>query len=250
MTYATHISSLTDIRLLHPQYPGAAKPDDVVCYGIEGEVPFRAPWNPWPRLVDIDGDGRLDLVRFGAFCRDEVFLNQGTETRPAFDYFHTLSPIPFEPYYTDLVYGVGPIPNTQRTAIEVADWDGDGGQDLIINGWYRFEVYLDQGRDADPRWILGPSIRTPNGVLTVLPQAVPRLVDWDGDGKQDLLFTSHPADESLSPILSFGPGGFPSVGVAHHGTRSEFYFCRNIGTRNDPLFDEPQLMMCDHRICL
>ncbi|MFH1758172.1 MAG: FG-GAP-like repeat-containing protein [Pseudomonadota bacterium] len=70
----------------------------------------------------------------------------------------------------------------------VADWNGDGLYDLILGDRDGFvTVYLNQGTNAAPRYAVGMKLRGGGKEIKVKNPSAPYLVDWNGDGKIDLL---------------------------------------------------------------
>lgn len=70
----------------------------------------------------------------------------------------------------------------------VADWNGDGLYDLILGDRNGFvTVYLNQGTNAAPRYAVGMKLRGGGKEIKVKSPSAPYLVDWNGDGKIDLL---------------------------------------------------------------
>ena len=70
----------------------------------------------------------------------------------------------------------------------VADWNGDGLYDLILGDRDGFvTVYLNQGTNAAPKYAVGMKLRGGGKEIKVKSPSVPYLVDWNGDGKIDLL---------------------------------------------------------------
>ncbi|MHC4931014.1 MAG: FG-GAP-like repeat-containing protein [Planctomycetota bacterium] len=75
------------------------------------------------------------------------------------------------------------------SAVHAADWDGDGDYDLLI-GDIRGRLFLvpNEGTKTEPSFGRESSLRT--GLLVpakVAGDAGPFVVDWDGDGDDDLL---------------------------------------------------------------
>ena len=75
-----------------------------------------------------------------------------------------------------------------RTEKVVADWNGDGLYDLILGDRDGYvTVYLNQGTNAAPRYAVGMKLRGGGKEIKVKSPSAPYLVDWNGDGKIDLL---------------------------------------------------------------
>lgn len=170
---------------------------------------------PW--CVDFDGDGDLDIV-----CGDSAgYVN----------FIENLSgkgvalPSWGEPVH---LRAAGEIIRIQAgengsiqgpcerkwgyTTLSVADWDGDGRQDVIVNSiwgdviWYRnvgtggmpalaapenVEVEWD-GEQPELKWgwYKPRHKRNPKGLLTQW-RTTPVAIDWDGDGLVDLVMLDH-----------------------------------------------------------
>jgi hypothetical protein len=123
--------------------------------------------NAAPALVDIDGDGDLDLFVGEASGELNFYRNTGSRTAPEF----TLE--------TDNFGGIDP---GRRSFPTFVDLDGDGDLDLLIgtetNGLVMFR---NDGSAADPRF-------TEIGTLPVPAPAyaTPVFADIDGDGDMEL----------------------------------------------------------------
>ncbi len=75
-----------------------------------------------------------------------------------------------------------------RTEKVVADWNGDGLYDLILGDRDGFvTVYLNQGTNEAPRYAVGMKLRGGGKEIKVKSPSAPYLVDWNEDGKIDLL---------------------------------------------------------------
>lgn len=218
-----------DLSLLEPLFPGAARPDDVLRYGWAGDFPFATAQTAWIRVVDWDGDGKPDVVRYGGFGREQVYLNVGDGQVPRFDPFHTLTLLPSRNLLTETIYGVAPYWHDHVYGVEVVDWDNDGAWDIVVTGKYAdgqfaFLLYRNLGTNREPLWAVPVPLSTEEGILFVSPTACPRLVDWDGDGRKDLVYTADRGSSVMYP------------------TGTQMWWCRNVGTDTAPRFAAPQLL--------
>ncbi len=199
---------------------------------------------PYPVFVDWDGDGLPDLLLPNETNRIVWYKNIGTRQAPEFGPMQFLevdgfaeSPaqraasgrdgenadLPNHPYPHD-----PRVPFFWRTGAAFADWNGDGLMDIIAHGHQRQATLFVQYLDDGGRWRLrseGP-VRLEDG-RPIDDSIVGRQkhwtesfrpVDWDGDGRVDLLYN-----------------------LAGSG---EIYLLRNVGSREAPLFAAPRQLTC------
>ena len=144
-----------------------------------------------PALADLDGDGDLNLVVGTKIEPDNLHQgglywleNTGTATAPAFQLRGLLH---LEPAF--------------HYAPALGDLDGDGRPDLVLGQFHdAISWYHNDGSGPDgPRFSLVDSaiVRLPHG-----SNAVPTLVDIDGDGDLDLFVGESSAGCSTSAMTA------------------------------------------------
>jgi hypothetical protein len=140
-----------------------------------------------PFAFDWDGDGKPDLI-VGTVSGEVFFVpNVGSRARPAFGAPRALSA------------GGKPIRvGGGDAAPVVADWDGDGKPDLVVGAgdgsvvWFRNEGTARKPRLAAAKVLVPPSPSPwrddrARGRADWGVRVKPCVVDWDGDGRLDLL---------------------------------------------------------------
>ena len=209
-----------------------------------------------PYLVDWNGDGRPDLVVGDGWGYIHVFLNQGTGDLAPGVFVKALG--------KDLDVG-------SKASPCVVDWNEDGKKDLVTgrsNGV--IYVYINEGTDAQP--IFGNPIELNNGKLDVGSDSAPDVVDWNGDGKKDLVVgndngeifvfinqgTNHEPqfnNEGDKLPLKLGPGAIPQVLSKGGGMNDlvvadrygEVTYCPNTGSPRAPNFGEKKILKSGKR---
>jgi large repetitive protein len=157
--------------------------------------------NAAPCLVDIDGDGDLDLLVGGSDGRVWLMRNVGTSKEARFTLETT--------NYAGIDVGADSVP-------VAFDIDGDGKPDLFV-GNRRGQVvfYRNEGTRREPDFRLA---KVRFGEFTAALRAVPAFFDVDGDGKPDLVIGSRKGDLALllnrndngaAELKNWKPGGEP-----------------------------------------
>ena len=178
-----------------------------------------------PVLVDWSGDGLLDLLVGDMVGLFDWYPNRGTKEQPRFDPPHRLH--------------VGPEPlfGPWRVQPGAGDFSGDGLPDIVTMDLDQdLSLYRRVGTD-DPsglqpgeklRYEDGETIKT-HGVYTAAGgdgrgRTKVQVVDWDGDGRLDL-------------VLGVGPQGGSTF------KSSYVLLCRNAGTNAAPVFQRPEVLL-------
>jgi hypothetical protein len=133
-----------------------------------------------PQLVDLDSDGRVDVIS-GSYPGEIYWFRRLEDgTFAAGEFLKHTTGEPVKPGYC--------------SATNVADWDRDGDLDLVI-GSITGDVFFaaNESSDATPKYAALARIeavkeRTGRG------DAAPVVADWDMDGRPDLVMGSELGD--------------------------------------------------------
>jgi hypothetical protein len=172
-------------------------PDDQAFPRLADAVPVQAGdtdlvlSNPRFDCADIDGDGDLDLFAGTQPGPVYWFKNTGTRTQPKFN------------KGTVIAYGGKYLIADAHSGVKVADFDGDGLLDFVVGRfWERTDLsnvlqpreygglYKNVGTRTSPRFErrdLGSPFTEHFQVCDAVRQNCVRAVDWNRDGKTDLL---------------------------------------------------------------
>ena len=135
--------------------------------------PYFMGYDPFPSLVDLNGDGLLDLVMATRRARDlNVYFNRGNDTRPVF-------------YRGGNIFPKVVATNMRATFY---DWDNDGDYDAVISSRYDGLIALENvGNRTHPRFAAYPDQRCPLRNVITSTRLAAQLHDVDQDGLVDLL---------------------------------------------------------------
>ncbi|MBN1670357.1 MAG: VCBS repeat-containing protein [Kiritimatiellae bacterium] len=129
-----------------------------------------------PQVVDWNSDGKKDLLVGERDGHVRIYLNTGTDASPAFSSYSYLK---VAGSAWDCGYSALPYP---------VDWNNDGKKDLVVGeDAGRIYLLLNAGTDAAPVFNSATLLRNGSATLDIGSRACPCVVDWDGDGKKDLL---------------------------------------------------------------
>ncbi len=188
--------------------------------------PLMLPWEPSPETekfykytqdyypvlttVDWDGDGDLDLLA-GGYVTGRIYLFENLAGKGKLPRLRMVGPVEADGQPIDVGWCAAPT---------LGDLDGDGDLDLISGSMpmtagggdsassEKFLYYFrNDGSRFAPRFRKVPF--PCKGTFPAAALGTPRLIDWNSDGRLDL-------------IVSAG---------------TQIYFFRNIGTAREPLFE-------------
>ncbi len=206
-----------------------------------------------PALVDIDGDGDLDMVVGNKLepannqtGRMHVFINDGSRTSPRYRAADTLA-------LTTAFH--------QKPAF--GDLDGDGDQDLLMGTWNQDVLYFRNDGTAKAAHFVQDTAMTIRADRA--SNAMPTLADIDGDGDLDLFIGEANGEvnyfrnegspraprfvsvsgrldgidvgrSSAPAVLDFDGDGLLDLVIGRETPGIAAF--RNVGTRTDPKFVE------------
>ncbi|MEK7274559.1 MAG: VCBS repeat-containing protein, partial [Candidatus Desantisbacteria bacterium] len=143
-----------------------------------------AGWEAKPVIIDWDGDKKNDLLIADKTGQITWFKNIGSSGSPVFS---SGSKIQGEEAALD----VGDF-----STPAVVDWNGDKRKDLVVgNELGNISVYLNLGTNDSPVFGAGFNLQQTIGTASTANtmdidagyNAMPFIVDWDEDGKKDIL---------------------------------------------------------------
>ncbi len=167
-----------------------------------------------PAIIDFDDDSRKDL-----FVGDEdgfvtLFLNSGTDKEPIFTGGFELK-----------VFGTSAEKGTFTENLDAGefsrpypvDWNNDGKKDIIVgNSLGQVTYFRNIQSDRSPLFASGAIIQMGIGsptktALDVGAYATPVVVDWNNDGKKDLIIGN--SDGNIYGCLNIGTDENPALGT-------------------------------------
>ncbi len=138
--------------------------------------------NPVPAIVDIDGDGDLDVFINNSYGQIKYFKNIGSPSNPV---YAAVQESPF---------GLTTTPDGYAH-LTFEDIDGDGDFDLLFGG-ASGNLFLLQNTGTGTAPKFAAPVTNPLGLSNVGAYSRPAFADIDGDGDKDL-FVGNSAGDTL-----------------------------------------------------
>jgi hypothetical protein len=136
-------------------------------------------------ITDWNNDGRLDLVVADGGGTVTLFLNQGTRQNPLLAPGQPLTAggKPLE------LPGArnGTLVPSARSSVLVCDWNNDGRKDLVLADDKGYYFSQNIGTDSAPDLLWPKPILFGGKKAGYSRPNLGSFVDWDGDGKKDLI---------------------------------------------------------------
>jgi hypothetical protein len=215
-----------------------------ILAGPSGSIqgPAEAKWGYTTiSVADWDHDGLLDIVANSIWGKVVWYRNVGSRTAPALAAAQSIRVqwpgAPPKPAWNWWDPQDGELATQWRTTPAVVDWNGDGWNDLVMLDHEGYLAWFSRTR-GDDGWLLqpgqrifsggvyndhhgkvsdaGPALRLNDGVAGKSGRRKLCIVDWDGDGLQDILVNS--VNVSLLRQL---PHAGPTVVFSDEGTLSD-----------------------------
>lgn len=136
--------------------------------------------------MDWNNDGKNDLIAGDTAGNVTLFLNIGTKEKP-----ELARGKPVEADGKPITRGSHKLAQSYAW-LHMGDWTDDGLKDLFVGHGSILAFYKNIGNESSPRFAAPIQLPAPEGGFATRPSAY--VVDWDGDGKKDLLMGGDPAE--------------------------------------------------------
>ena len=215
---------------------------------------------PAPKLnpFDWNEDGKKDIISGSDSGKVYVYLNKGTNQQPEFDMANEIFNVKVE---------------DGESTPYVVDWNEDGKNDILV-GQKGGEVFIFVNGENNKEPSFGKGIKLNDGDLDVGSSSSPAMVDWNNDGKKDLVlgngggkvFVFLNIGYEQNPRFSSSDGIKTDIKVAGMATPfivdwnndgkfdvvsgssdGKVYIFINEGDSKNPKFGKPQLLQVNNK---
>ncbi len=164
-----------------------------------------------PAMVDWNSDGKRDLIVGNQSGKVFLFLNIGNDNAPSFNSKGADIYIKVDSYATPFI----------------TDWNNDGKFDVICgSGDGKVYIFINEGDNKNPTFGKAQALQVNNKELKLSSPTSVIAVDWDDDGKTDLLVSNKGSiEDGVTPDRK----NIVPLGV---------YLLLNTGTKEKPEFKE------------
>ena len=142
-------------------------------------VPLAVESHSKPFLIDWDGDSKKDILLGSGSGTIHYYHNEGSDRYPLFSSPQLLKT------------GERLLTVESNASPFVADWDGDGRKDLLVgDGEGYTHLFRNSTTSGEPHLFRDRTIILDGDELMVEGFSSPFLIDWNQDGKNELLLGS------------------------------------------------------------
>lgn len=225
--------------------------DVTVKAGVGGSSIAGQQWSTSAAWVDLDNDGRLDLIvlRYVVWDFDDLWCGEHRDGFRSYchpDVFPALRPLVYhnngDGSFTEVGEKIGMGTPGKGLGIALADFDGDGKVDLAVaNDSMSQFLYRNKGNGTFDETAMAAEVAVDSDGRTYAGMGVD-FGDYDGDGKPDLVITNL-ANQKYALYRNNGDGSFTystylsglaHITQLHSGWGIRFFDYDNDG-RNDLL---------------
>ena len=184
--------------------------------GAGGDTRAGQSWSTSAAWVDLDNDGRLDLVvlRYAQWDFDDVFCG---ESRPGYraychpDIFPAIAPLVYHNdgggHFTEVAQKLGLATPGKGLGIAIADFDRDGATDIAVaNDSMPEFLYRNKGNGTFEETGLSSEIAVDSDGRTYAGMGID-FQDFDNDGLPDIVITNL-ANQKYALYRNNGDGSF------------------------------------------
>ena len=136
-------------------------------------------------ITDWNNDGQPDLVVANGGGTVTLFMNQGTLQTPVLAAGQPLT-AGGKPIELPGAHNGTPVPSARSSAL-VCDWNNDGRKDVILADDKGYYYCQNIGTDQAPELLWPKPILFGGKKVSYSRPNLGSFVDWDGDGKKDLI---------------------------------------------------------------